>query len=149
MSDWMLWFVIAGTLVVLEMFTGTFYLLMVGVGFAAGGVTALAGGTGTVQLAVAAFVGIIATYGLRKSRWGSEARRDAARDPDVNLDIGQSLVVDAWGGEEGGSRTARATYRGAEWDIELERGVPATPGTYVIREVKGSRLIVGRGNSDN
>lgn len=32
MDDWMTWFVLAGVLVVLELFTGTFYLLMIAVG---------------------------------------------------------------------------------------------------------------------
>jgi hypothetical protein len=33
-------------------------------------------------------------------------------------------------------------YRGALWDVELAPGVTATPGQFVIREVRGSRLIV-------
>ena len=149
MSDWMLWFAIAGALIVLEMFTGTFYLLMVGIGFSAGGLTALAGGSGAVQLAVAAIVGVLATYALRRSKWGTEEKRNAAGDPDVNLDIGQTLVVKEWESADGEPWTARSTYRGAEWDVELEPGGKATPGTFVIREVRGSRLIVGRGGSNH
>ena len=149
MTTWMLWFVVAGALVILEMFTGTFYLLMVAIGFAAGGLAALADASASAQLAVAAVVGIIATYGLRRSRWGRSIKSNPASDPNVNLDIGQTLVVEAWRGDEGGRRTARAVYRGAQWDVELEEGVPAVPGTYVIHEVRGSRLIVGRGGSNN
>lgn len=149
MTTWMLWFAIAGALVIFEMFTGTFYLLMVSIGFAAGGLAALADAAGSTQLAVAAVVGVIATYGLRRSKWGRSAKSNPASDPNVNLDIGQTLVVDAWHGNEGGKRTARAVYRGAQWDVELEEGTPATPGTYVIHEVRGSRLIVGRGGSNN
>lgn len=147
MTDWMLWFAITGTLVILEMFTGTFYLLMMAIGFVAGGVAAFAGAGSAVQLVVAAIVGIIATYGLRKSKLGRRAKGDAARDPNVNLDIGQTLVVDAWHGAGDGVRTARVRYRGTLWDVELERGASAAPGEYVIREVRGNRLVVGRKGS--
>jgi membrane protein implicated in regulation of membrane protease activity len=142
MTDWIAWFVLAGILVVLEMFTGTFYLLMIALGFAAGGVAALTGASAAAQLVAAAIIGVIATYGLRRSKWGKTARRDAHRDPNVNLDIGQRLVVDEWSGEQGGIQTARVMYRGAMWDVELEAGAWARSGTYVIRAVRGNRLVV-------
>lgn len=149
MTDWMVWFGLAGALVIMEMFSGTFYLLMVGIGFAAGGFAAMAGGGGSVQLAGAAVVGVIATYALRRSKWGRTSKSDAGRDPNVNLDIGQTLHVDAWSDGEGALRTARVTYRGAMWDIELEHGGSACPGPYVIREVRGNRLIVANIGSNN
>lgn len=142
MAEWMIWFILVGVVMILEMFTGTFYLLMIGIGLAAGGTVALAGASDSVQLVVAAIVGSIATYGLRRSKWGRTARREAASDPNVNLDIGQTLVVETWSGNAGEARTARATYRGAQWDVELAHGARAQPGTFVIREVRGSRLIV-------
>lgn len=140
MTDWVMWFVLAGALVVLEMFTGTFYLLMIAAGFAAGGLASLAGAGMPVQLAIAALVGVAATAGLHRSRWGRRTRAIAGRDPNVNLDIGQSLHVDAWDAE---GRTARVMYRGAMWDIELEAGATARPGTFIIREMRGNRLVVG------
>ena len=149
MTDWIAWFGLAGALVILEMFTGTFYLLMIGVGLAAGGIAALVGVGAALQLAVAAVVGIIATYALRRSRWGKISTSDASRDPNVNLDIGQTLSVEAWNGEEQGVRTARVMYRGAMWDVELADGASARPGSYVIREVRGSRLIVAHSGSDS
>ncbi|GAB3551110.1 NfeD family protein [Noviherbaspirillum agri] len=147
MTDWMGWFGIAGLLVVLEMFTGTFYLLMIGFGFTAGGLAALSGAGPAVQLIIAGAVGVVATYGLRRSKWGRSPRPDAASDPNVNLDIGQVLVVDAWSGTEGETRTARAMYRGALWDVELDKRGIARAGTFVIREVRGSRLIVTNSGS--
>lgn len=142
MTDWMAWFGLAGILVILEMFTGTFYLLMIGLGMAAGGIAALAGMSSASQLVVAAMVGVISTAGLRRSKWGGAAKRNAARDPNVNLDIGQKVMIDAWNGSEGETRTARVMYRGAQWDVELEIGGVARAGIYVIREIRGSRLIV-------
>jgi membrane protein implicated in regulation of membrane protease activity len=37
---------------------------------------------------------------------------------------------------------ARVSYRGALWDVELLSGADARPGLFVIREVRGNRLIV-------
>ena len=143
MKDWMGWLVLVGMLVILEMFTGTFYLLMIAIGLAAGAMAALTGVAGEVQLAVAAITGMIATYGLRRSKWGRFSRRNAARDSNVNLDIGQTLMVDDWNGDY---RSASAMYRVALWDIELEYGGQARPGSFVIREVRGSRLVVTNNN---
>ena len=49
MTDWMIWFAAACVLVILEMATGTFYLLMIAIGAAAGGIAALSGVAGTGQ----------------------------------------------------------------------------------------------------
>lgn len=149
MTAWMVWFGLAGILVVLEMFTGTFYLLMIAIGLVAGGLTAISAGSMPLQLLVAAIVGVIGTYGLRRSKWGKTSKRDARRDPNVNLDIGQTLVVDEWTGGQGGVRTSRVMYRGALWDVELEAGAQGRPGTYVIREVRGNRLVVAEPGTAN
>jgi membrane protein implicated in regulation of membrane protease activity len=139
MADWTEWLVAAGIVVVLEMFTGTFYLLMIAIGMAAGGFAALAGAEAGAQFVAAAVVGTLATLVLRRSRYGRTTPRDATRDPNVNLDVGQMLTVDAWSS----AGTARVMYRGAQWDVELESGTQPLPGQFIIREVKGSRLIVG------
>ncbi len=138
MADWSMWLVAAGATVILELFSGTFYLLMIAIGLAAGGAVALLGAGQSLQTLVAAVVGIIATGLLRRSRYGRPAARsDAARDPNVNLDIGQTVTVPQW---QNGA--ARVMYRGALWDVELAPGVPPAPGQFTIREIRGSRLIV-------
>ncbi|AMP10820.1 nfeD-like C-terminal, partner-binding family protein [Collimonas arenae] len=148
MAGWVMWMLAAGVLVVLELFSTTFYLLMVAIGLAAGGIAALAGLDIEWQLLIAAIVAVIATYILRRSRFGRRVRVRAERDPNVNLDIGQSLMVDQWQ-HEGGTAgvadlyTARVKYRGAMWDVELVPSAVAQSGLYVIHEVRGSRLIVG------
>ncbi len=40
------------------------------------------------------------------------------------------------------TRTARASYRGAVWDVELAPGEQPTSGEFVIREIQANRLIV-------
>jgi membrane protein implicated in regulation of membrane protease activity len=142
MSEWIIWILAAGALLILEMFTGTLYLLMVSIGLAAGGIAALAGADIPGQFVTAALVGIIATYGLRRSKFGKIRNEDVSRDPNVNLDIGQTLVIAEWQKTGNGAYSTRAMYRGAMWDVDLLPGSTATPGQFVIHEVRGSRLIV-------
>ena len=144
MAESTMWFVLAGVLLILEIFTGTFYLMMIALGLAAGGVAALAGMALATNLVCAGVVGVLATLLLRRSRLGKPADPAPARDPNINLDIGQSLTVRHWLIVAGSPATARVKHRGAQWDVELMPGLPPEPGNFVIREIRGSHLIVGR-----
>ena len=137
MADWMNWLVMAGVLVILELFTGTFYLLMIAIGLAVGGAAALLGATLAVQTVAAAVVGVVATFVLRRSKFGTATPGDPACDPNVNLDIGQQVAVSAWS-----DGVARVMYRGAQWDLELAPGARPESGNFKIVEVRGSRLVV-------
>jgi hypothetical protein len=90
----------------------------------------------------AALVGIIATYGLRRSKFAKIRNEGVSRDPNVNLDIGQTLLIADWQKTGNGAYSTRAMYRGAMWDVDLLPGSTAMPGQFVIHEVRGSRLIV-------
>jgi membrane protein implicated in regulation of membrane protease activity len=142
MTDWIVWSVLAGIVVILELFTGTFYLLMIAIGFAAGGLASLFGASNPLQTIVAAAVGVVATYALRRSKLGKLTKTNSARDRNVNLDIGETLTVEQWKPGSDGRHTARVMYRGAMWDVELEHGAHTGPGLFTIREVRGSRLLV-------
>jgi membrane protein implicated in regulation of membrane protease activity len=131
------WWVSAGVLVVLELFTGTFYLLMVALGFIAGGIAHAAGAPPHVQLGAAALVALIAVVVLRRSRFGNWKRRDASRDAGVNLDIGETVQIDEW--HDGRARTL---YRGAQWDVELAPGETEGARWYRITALDGNRLVV-------
>ena len=137
MSDWMNWLVGAGILVIAELFTGTFYLLMIAIGLACGGIAALLGLSGPIQTLVAAATGLVATSILHRSRFGRPAKASATRDQNVNLDIGGRVTVPGW--QNG---RARVMYRGALWDVELGPGAQPEAGEYRIVEVQGNRLIV-------
>lgn len=136
MTSWMIWLALAGALIILELFSGTFYLLMIALGMLAGALAALLGAGEAVQLLTAAVIGAAATGLLRRRR---PRKVNSARDPNVNLDIGQGLHVPHWHPDHA---TARVMYRGAMWDVDLAPGAHATPGQFVIREIRGSRLIV-------
>ncbi|RDK02508.1 NfeD family protein [Paraburkholderia lacunae] len=131
------WWIGAGVLVALELMSGTFYLLMIALGFVAAAIARMAGAATDLQLAVAAVVALAAVVILRRSRFGRRSRKEASKNPDVNLDIGQTLTVPVWH-----ERRARANYRGAAWDVELAAGEPEDAQVYEIAELRGSCLVV-------
>ncbi|AIO42294.1 NfeD family protein [Burkholderia sp. AU19243] len=137
MSGHLFWWVGVGVLVVAELLTGTFYLLMIALGFLAGGVLQLAGVAPHVQIGAAAAVAIVAMIVLRRSGLGRKQKRDTSTNPDVNLDIGATVTVDAW--HDG---RARVQYRGADWDVELATGERVDARVYQVRAVRGNCLVV-------
>lgn len=138
MDNYVWWFVIGFGLVVAELLTGTFYLLVIAVAFGAAGVAALAGTPIVLQLAIAAAFSIGGTLWLRQSRFGRRLHDRTTSDHVQNMDVGQTLRVEQWTP----NRTARANYRGATWDVELVPGDEPASGEFVIREIAANRLIV-------
>ncbi len=136
----MIWLAVAGVLVAIEIFSGTFYLLMIAIGLAAGGLTAVAGLPLFIQFIVAGIVGILVTLILKRSRVFHKP--DAQRNPAVLLDIGQTLDVGKWEKPDNGNYRARVNYRGALWDVELLPEGEPVAGQFVIREIRGAILLV-------
>jgi len=131
-----LWWLVAGTLVVAELLTGTFYLLMLALGCGAAALAAHLGLGGTVQLLAAALVGGGATLTWHLRRAKAPKSAPAASNRDVNLDIGELVHVDAWGPDG----LARVQYRGAGWAARYAgSGTPAA-GEHIIVAIEGSRL---------
>ena len=60
------------------------------------------------------------------------------RNPDVNLDVGETLMVDTWLADG----TAQVRYRGANWTVTHLPGVTPATGLHRVREIVGSRLVV-------
>lgn len=138
MVDYVVWFVIGFGLVIAELLTGTFYLLVIAIAFGAAGVAALLGASVVLQLATAAAFSLGGTLWLRQSKFGRRLRDRVISDHVQNMDVGQTLRVDQWAP----NRTARANYRGATWDVELAPGEEAASGEFVIRAINANRLIV-------
>ena len=138
MDNYVWWFVIGFALVIAELLTGTFYLLVIAIAFGAAGLGALLGAPVVLQWATAAAVALGGPLWLRQSRFGQRLRDRATSDRVQNMDVGQTLRVDQWAP----NRTARANYRGATWDVELAPGEVAAGGEFVIREIHANRLIV-------
>ncbi len=138
MAESTIWWLLTGTAVAVELATGTFYLLMLAIGLAAGALAAHAGAPATVQIVVAAVIGggaVAAWYLKRRSQPPGPA---ASANRDVNLDIGEIVHVDAWNPDG----TASIKYRGANWTVIPEGGAVQTTGAHRVREVIGNRLVV-------
>jgi len=131
-----LWWLAAGVLVVSELLTGTFYLLMLALGCGAAALAAHLGLGGAVQVLAAALVGggATAAWHLRRARAPKSA--PAASNRDVNLDIGELVHVEAWGADG----LARVQYRGAGWSARYAGSGKPAPGEHIIVAIEGSRL---------
>jgi len=139
--DWSaatLWWVAAGLLVAAELFVGSFYMLMLALGCAAGAVAAHAGLGASAQLVVAALIGAgtTAVWHYRRARAPRSAPVESNRD--ANLDIGASIQVPQW--QTDGS--ARVSYRGSDWNVEFRGDGRPAPGEHVVVAVQGNRLVV-------
>lgn len=143
MADTTLWWVLAGAAVAVELATGTFYLLMVAIGLAAAAIAAHAGLSPSAQMLTFAVVGggSVLAWRSYRQRGGHDSRVNAESNPDVNLDIGGTVQVDAWQSDG----TASVHYRGALWTAALQPGptgsMPSS-GLHRIIAVSGNRLIV-------
>ena len=96
--DWSastLWWVASGALVAAELFSGTFYMLMLALGCAAGGLAALSGMESSAQVITAAVVGAGTTAVWHYRRASSPRSAPVESNRDANLDIGESIHVPA------------------------------------------------------
>jgi membrane protein implicated in regulation of membrane protease activity len=140
MAESTVWWLLAGAAVAVELVTGTFYLLMLAIGLAAAALAAHAGAGLSLQLVVAAVVGGGSVAAWHVVRGRRSARSSAEANPDVNLDIGEQVHVDAWSADG----TGHVRYRGATWTVVAAEGVAPSPGLHRVRAVHGNRLIVDK-----
>lgn len=133
MAAYIYWFLLALGLLIAEMVTGTFYMLVLSVALAIGGTAALLGLGMPLQLTLSAATGITGIFLIRRAKSARPAEASSQ-----NLDIGQPVQVIAWH-EDG---TARVHYRGAEWDAEPESADTPRVATLYIKSMHGSTLIL-------
>ena len=140
MAESTIWWLCTGAAVAVELVTGTFYLLMLGVGLAAAAVAAHLGANTVVQLLVAAVVGGGAVTGWHIRQLRRPAAPPASANRDVNMDIGETVQVDTWNPDG----TASVKYRGANWTVIHRSGNTPSSGAHRVSEVIGSRLLVDK-----
>ncbi len=137
MDSSLAWLVAGIALIIAELVTGTFYLLVLGVaGLVAGGV-AYGGGGFLVQVIVAGAIAIAGVFWIR-------SRRLARATPDMpSLDVGQPVTLDSWVNRD--DRLARVKYRDALWDAVIDGEFRGETGeVFYIRSVSGSTLHVAK-----
>ena len=141
MAESTLWWLFAGGAIAVELLTGTFYLLMLAIGLAAAALSAHLGWSQTWQIVVAAVVGggAVVAWHLRQTKRHRQ-EPPAQANANVNLDIGETVQVDAWNPDG----TADVHYRGARWTAIHRQGVTPSPGPHRVAELVGTRLLVDK-----
>lgn len=140
MENATIWWLLALAAIATELVTGTFYLLMLAVGLAAGALAAHAAAPVPLQLATAAVVGGAAVCAWYVARLRRPPSPPATANRDINLDIGETVMVEAWGVDG----TAQVHYRGARWSALAAEGGEHAPGPHRVREMVGNRLVLER-----
>ena len=126
MDEDVLWAILGLGLVVVELLTGTFYLLVLGIAAFGAALAAWLGQGFPVQVIVAAVIAALGCYGVHVYRAKNSTRQMAP------VDAGQPASFENWVDER--ARLARVRYRGTSWDALVEGEAAIDPGAqlYVI-----------------
>ena len=137
METYLIWLAVGFVLVIAELVTGTFFLLVLGIAAFAGSATAWFGLGFWLEALCAATVAIAGVFWVRRHR-KSMQRPDMA-----SLDVGQAVAFDAWVSREQGA--ARVKYRDTLWDAEVEGEREFDHGQVLfIHAVDGNTLKVAK-----
>ena len=129
------WAVAGLALVISELLSGTFYLLMLAVAAFGSAAAAWFGQPFSVQCIVAAVVAAAGCYGVHLYR----AKHSTQRMP--SIDAGMPATFENW--IDTAARLARVRYRGASWDARVEGAEALEPGaTLYVVATEGNTLKV-------
>ena len=141
MSSASFWLVLAGALIASEMLSGTFYLLMLGMGALAGAACARLDAPLSLQITVASLIGLAACFAVWqvRGRKVTHAGGDDAANPLGQLDVGVTVTVAAWNADG----TCEVKHRGASWSAVGRPGLSdRVAGPHRIVSIEGSRLVI-------
>ena len=131
------WLIAGFILVIAELMTGTFYLLVLGIAALVGAGVGYASGSlvwQAVGAAIIAVAGVICVHRYKQTL--SPTRMQA-------LDFGQPAAFDSWVNK--GAGHARVKYRDALWDAQVAGDASGEPGEILyITSVDGSTLKVSK-----
>ena len=131
------WAIVAMALVIAELLSGTFYLLMLAIAAFGAAAAAYLGQAFPVQCVVAALLAAAGCYGVHIYRARSAPTRMAP------IDAGMPASFENW--LDAGSRLARVRYRGASWEARVAGSEPIEPGTTVfVLTADGNTLQVAK-----
>jgi membrane protein implicated in regulation of membrane protease activity len=138
MDLWIIWVVAGLALVIAELVTGTFYLLVIGIGAFAGAVAAWFEGGLVAQSIASGLVAVLGAYLVHI--W--HAKQPKTREGSNFLDRGQAVVLEGWSNEA--ARIARVKYRGSTWEARLSHPEeqPSPGSTLYIEGQDGSTLLI-------
>ena len=126
MEEDFLWAILGLTLVIVELLTGTFYLLVLGIAAFGAALVAWLGQPFGVQAIVAAAISGFGCYGVHVYRAKNSTRQMA------HVDAGQPASFENW--VDQGARLARVRYRGASWEALVDGDAALDAGSmlYVV-----------------
>jgi len=131
---YLLWAVAGIVLIIIEMLTGTFYLLVLGIAALAAAAAAYLGLSFWVQAVTVAAVSVIGVILIKRFRGTDQAVADQG------LDIGQAVTLEAWISETDG--LARVKYRNAQWEAQVSGDRMPGGKVFYIHAVDGNTLRV-------
>jgi membrane protein implicated in regulation of membrane protease activity len=138
MQDYLIWVIAGFALVIIELMTGSFYLLVFGMGAFAGALAAFFGAPFLVQVLAA---GLVAIAG---GGWVHRWHKSHNRNPESAnaIDIGQPVTFERWLSKS--ARVARIRYRGTDWEARVQPSAaePEAGSTLYIRAQEGSTWVV-------
>ena len=141
MELWLVWIVLGFVLVTLELATGTFYLLVLGIGTFAASLAAYLDANVLVQAVTGSAVAIVGAVLVH--HWNARQRGSGADAlPGNFLDKGQPVVLEGWIDELAG--LVRVKYRGTSWDAKVVGAAtrPAPGAMLYIEGQEGNTLLV-------
>jgi membrane protein implicated in regulation of membrane protease activity len=135
------WLLAGLALIVVELLTGTFYLLILGLAAGIGSLAAWLGTPVWMQALIVGVAGVVGCVILHKRKLARPSR-----PADNQMDVGQTVTVESWISEP--QRLARVRYRGAPWEAEILGSDAVAPGAilYVVA-TEGNRLKVAANRS--
>ena len=137
METWLAWGVLGLGLVIAELLSGTFYLLMLGIAAFGAAAAAGLGFIFAVQSVIACVVAAAGCYGVHAYRAKNSSRQMAP------IDAGMPASFESW--TDSGARLARVRYRGASWDARVEGAEAIEPGaTVYVLAADGNTLKVSK-----
>ncbi|MBX9905640.1 MAG: NfeD family protein [Burkholderiales bacterium] len=134
MEMYLLWAVTGIVLIIIEMLTGTFYLLVLGIAALAAAAAAYLGQSFWVQAVTVAAVSVLGVILIKRFRGTVQPAADRG------LDVGQTVMLDAWISEADG--LARVKYRNAQWEAQVTGERVPGGKVFYIHAVDGNTLRV-------
>ncbi len=135
MHDYLIWAIVGFGLIIAELVTGTFYLLVLGIAGLAAAIVAFFGGDFWLQALTGGAVALLGVYLVHVWRQRNPKEAQGSND----LDRGQVVVLESW--IDPAARVARVKYRGSSWDARVEGEARESDTLYITGQQNGQLLV--------
>ncbi|HEY4656276.1 MAG TPA: NfeD family protein [Cyclobacteriaceae bacterium] len=141
MENYLAWVLIGFCLVIVELLSGTFYLLVLGISAFGAAAVAYFGMSFPVQAITATVVAAAGSWLVHLYRVKNSQQQMRS------MDYAQPVIFESWLNQPG--RMATVRYRGAQWEAMLESDEDVKAGsTLYILTANGNTLTVSKSRPD-